>query len=428
MGVKPPDNTKDLSLKSIFPGHFRPTNQEFDKIWDESTFIVDANVLLNLYRYSDVTRGELEKALSSVKDRLFITNQAAKEFLKNRLVVTSGQSKEYTSAIDTINDLIKKISSKDRHPFIESDKLNEFTTLAESLILNLEKQQHELLKKLNEDEILDFVQEIFNGKTGKAFSQDRAQEIIALGEERYDAKIPPGYKDSNKDSLDDPLRKYGDLVVWLQLIDYAKENNCSVVFITDDKKEDWWLEQAGRTIGPRPELIEEFKSNAGTEFWMYSVSKFLQESATRNKEEVSSEVFEEIDSVRKFVEKIRVQFEESLSRYDFEEEKAIKVSQKIEYADTNENAGVITVSLTRDMRYATGSGKFLPRLSSVPDLTVNLVSIPEEANEDIGISFGCGTNRDFNVHLKAKQGEKLNAGEYVFKYMATCDTDLLDDM
>ena len=428
MGVKPPDNTKDLSLKSIFPGHFRPTNQEFDKIWDESTFIVDANVLLNLYRYSDVTRGELEKALSSVKDRLFITNQAAKEFLKNRPVVTSGQSKEYTSAIDTINDLIKKISSKDRHPFIESDKLNEFTTLAESLILNLEKQQHELLKKLNEDEILDFVQEIFNGKTGKAFSQDRAQEIIALGEERYDAKIPPGYKDSNKDSLDDPLRKYGDLVVWLQLIDYAKENNCSVVFITDDKKEDWWLEQAGRTIGPRPELIEEFKSNAGTEFWMYSVSKFLQESATRNKEEVSSEVFEEIDSVRKFVEKIRVQFEESLSRYDFEEEKAIKVSQKIEYADTNENAGVITVSLTRDMRYATGSGKFLPRLSSVPDLTVNLVSIPEEANEDIGISFGCGTNRDFNVHLKAKQGEKLNAGEYVFKYMATCDTDLLDDM
>ena len=415
-------------MKSIFPGHFRPTNQEFDKIWDESTFIVDANVLLNLYRYSDVTRGELEKALSSVKDRLFITNQAAKEFLKNRLVVTSGQSKEYTSAIDTINDLIKKISSKDRHPFIESDKLNEFTTLAESLILNLEKQQHELLKKLNEDEILDFVQEIFNGKTGKAFSQDRAQEIIALGEERYDAKIPPGYKDSNKDSLDDPLRKYGDLVVWLQLIDYAKENNCSVVFITDDKKEDWWLEQAGRTIGPRPELIEEFKSNAGTEFWMYSVSKFLQESATRNKEEVSSEVFEEIDSVRKFVEKIRVQFEESLSRYDFEEEKAIKVSQKIEYADTNENAGVITVSLTRDMRYATGSGKFLPRLSSVPDLTVNLVSIPEEANEDIGISFGCGTNRDFNVHLKAKQGEKLNAGEYVFKYMATCDTDLLDDM
>lgn len=415
-------------MKSIFPGHFRPNNQEFDKIWNESTFIVDANVLLNLYRYSDVTRGELEKALSSVKDRLFITNQAAKEFLKNRLVVTSGQSKEYTIAIDTINDLIKKISSKDRHPFIDSDKLNEFTVLAESLILNLEKQQHELLKKLNEDEILDFVQEVFNGKTGKAFSPDRAQEIIALGEERYDAKIPPGYKDSNKDSLDDPLRKYGDLVVWLQLIDYAKENNCSVVFITDDKKEDWWLEQAGRTIGPRPELIEEFKSNTGTEFWMYSVSKFLQESASRNKEEVSSEVFEEIDSVREFVEKIRVQLEDSLSRYSFEEEKAIKVSQKIEYADTNENIGVITVSLTRDMRYATGSGKFSPRLSSVPDLAVNLVSIPEEANENIGISFGCGTNRDFNVHLKAKQGEKLSAGEYVFKYMATCDADLSDDM
>ena len=414
-------------MKSIFPGHFRPTNQEFDKIWEESTFIVDANVLLNLYRYSDATRAELEKALSGVKDRLFITHQAAKEFLKNRLVVTSDQSKEYTAAIDTINDLIKRISSKDRHPFIDGDKLKKFGKLADSLISNLKNQQHELLKKLTEDEILDFVQGIFDGKTGSAFSQDKAQEIISSGEERYEAKIPPGYKDTNKDSLDDPLRKYGDLVVWFQLIDYAKENNCSVVFITDDKKEDWWLEQAGRTIGPRPELIEEFKAKVGTEFWMYSVSKFLQETATRNKEEVSSEVFEEIDSVREFVEKLRAQFEVSTRRHAIEEEKAINVSQKTEYADTNKNIGIITVSLTRDMRYATGSGKFSPILSSVPYLEVSLVSRPDEANEDIGISFGCGTNRDFNVHLKAKHAEKLNAGEYVFKYMATCDGGLSDE-
>lgn len=104
-------------MKSVFPGHFRPTNQEFGKIWEESVFIVDANVLLNFYRYSDTTRRELEKALSEVKNRIFITHQAAKEFLKNRLIVTSGQSKEYTTAIENINELVKKIS---REPLIKS--------------------------------------------------------------------------------------------------------------------------------------------------------------------------------------------------------------------------------------------------------------------------------------------------------------------
>jgi hypothetical protein len=408
-------------LKSIFPGHFRPTTQEFDKIWEESIFIVDANVLLNLYRYSDTTRSELEKALSGVSDRIFITHQAAKEFLKNRLSVTSGQSKEYSNAVNTINDLIKRISSKDRHPFIESEKLKEFSSLAKGLIENLEAQKEELLKKLTEDEILDFIQNIFNGKTGVPFSNERNEEVRVLGKERYELKIPPGYKDSDKDSSDDPLRKYGDLVVWLQSIEYSKDNDCSVVFITDDKKEDWWLEQAGRTIGPRPELIEEFKVETGFDFWMYSVSKFLQETATRNSQEVSSEVYEEIDNVREFVEKITNDIKSSIDRLDID--RSINVTQQTEQADLSENYGVIRVSLMHDMRYATGSGKFSPRLRCVPEFEVKLIEMPEGASEDIGISYGCGTNRDFNVHLKARQGQKLSAGSYVFQYVATCEND-----
>jgi predicted nucleic acid-binding protein len=209
-------------MRSIFPGHFRPKAQDFNNHWESSVFIVDANVLLNLYRYSEATRKELQDAISSLKGRVFIPHQAASEFLRNRLSVTSDQSKEYTIAIKNIDDLVKKISNKDRHPFISDDKLTELNELSTSIVDNLESQQKALLDKLSNDEILEFIEVTFEGKTGLPYSAEKLPELIDLGEKRYESKIPPGYKDANKDSAEDPTRKYGDLFVWLQTIDYAK--------------------------------------------------------------------------------------------------------------------------------------------------------------------------------------------------------------
>lgn len=53
----------------------------------------------------------------------------------------------------------------------------------------------------------------------------------------------------------------------------------SVIFITDDSKEDWWLieDSSGKkTIGPRPELVEEMRTEALIDlFMMYKTSGFL---------------------------------------------------------------------------------------------------------------------------------------------------------
>jgi len=56
-------------MRDVFPGHFRPTPDQFESIWSKCVFAVDANVLLNLYRYSSDTRKELEKTLTTVRDR-----------------------------------------------------------------------------------------------------------------------------------------------------------------------------------------------------------------------------------------------------------------------------------------------------------------------------------------------------------------------
>ncbi|TLX46661.1 hypothetical protein C1E24_12405 [Pseudoalteromonas phenolica] len=415
-------------MRSIFPGHFRPKDEEFNKHWDSSIFIIDANVLLNLYRYSEATRKELQNAITSLKGRVFIPHQAASEFLRNRLTVTSDQSKEYTSAIKTIKDLVKKISNKDRHPFISDNKLTELNELSDSVVENLESQQKSLLDKLSNDEILEFIEVTFEGKTGQPYDSEKIKELIVIGESRYESKIPPGYKDAAKDSTEDPTRKYGDLFVWLQTIDFAKANNCSVVFITDDKKEDWWLEQSGRTISPRPELIEEFIKETDQQFWMYSVSKFIQEAARINMKEVDQNVIDEIRIISEQLEKMSKEIAHETMNISFNKKKhspSIQVSQEVSVCNEYENVGVIVVSLDHDMRYATGSGKFSPQLCDVPDFDVEFIDgpiDPSELEREIHISFGCGTVRDFNVHMKGKH-KPLPAGDYAFQYRAFADFD-----
>lgn len=79
--------------------------------------------------------------------------------------------------------------------------------------------------------------------------------------------------------------------------------------------------------------------------------------------------------------------------------------------------GLLFVHLSIPMRYATGTGKFHPKFSSVPNFTAKLVSSPYQEKDMVDISSGCGTIRDFNVHLKAREGN-LEAGSYVFEYIA----------
>jgi hypothetical protein len=288
-------------MRAMFPGHFRPNSNDFKSLWADSIFAVDANVLLNLYRYSSDTRRALEEALSTVEEKLFVPHQAAHEFLKNRLQVTAGQAEEYTRAIEAIDDLSAKLGNRKKHPFLPAPELPNFNDQVSNLIKQLEAQRTVLLGRLTDDEILQFVEKIFSGKTGKPFDKANLDAIVAEGETRYANKVPPGYKDAKKDIADDPYRRFGDLIVWKQLLAEASAKQLSVVFITDDKKEDWWVEQSGRTIGPRTELREEFIAQVHKNFWMYTVDKFIEEAARASEIVVSAGVIEEILEVRKEV-------------------------------------------------------------------------------------------------------------------------------
>lgn len=82
------------------------------------------------------------------------------------------------------------------------------------------------------------------------------ESVLSEGPRQYRQRVPPGYADL-KDK--EGFNVFGDLVSWKQILEYAQSRSVNLIFLTDDQKEDWWLQVRGNTLGPRPELVEEFK-------------------------------------------------------------------------------------------------------------------------------------------------------------------------
>jgi len=172
----------------------------------------------------------------------------------------------------------------------------------QNLKSELETNKEAHIKRIHSDDIKDQLSNIFKDRVGNKLRNDQLEEIIKEGEKRYTEKIPPGYADTKKASAETFLaarcRPYGDLIVWKSLIEKCKTDNLPVIFVTDDGKEDWWLRFKGKTLGPRPELVEEFTSETGMDFHMYQPERFLSLAGDFLKEKTSREALQEIRELR----------------------------------------------------------------------------------------------------------------------------------
>jgi hypothetical protein len=292
-------------MRNTFPGYYRPTEDEFAELWTQCLFVLDANVLLNLYCYSQETRDELIGILGALYDSIWLPHQAALEYHRHRLGIINQQAKAYQDIQKLSRDVqeeftkrIRTLLRRGRHPFIAVDsvleKLNSaFTEICENFD-ELEQRHPDFFA---DDPILEAVTNLFEGKVGSAYTPEQLQEIYAEGKVRYtqEPKIPPGYEDASKDG---DAKQYGDLVLWFQVIDQAKATGKPIILVTDDRKEDWWWRSYGKTHGPRPELVNEITRKANVGFYMYSADPFMEYASEYLEYSVKKEAIEEVRDVR----------------------------------------------------------------------------------------------------------------------------------
>ena len=265
-------------MKSSFPGFFANGTEDISKLWQECLFVLDANVLLSLYRFSDSTRTELMKVFESLRDRLWIPHHVASEYLNNRLVVLEDQLKAYDDAAKKIEAIQKSLDNINQAPFVSERTQQEASKVFKKLSEEFSEKRGAHDRRVYADDIKDSLEALFSNRVGKPFSREQMEQYIKDGEGRYSEKIPPGYEDRKKGgdspAFADRCKPYGDYFVWLQMIEKAKEENIPIIFITGDVKDDWWLSFQGKTIGPLPALVEEFLQETGKGFYMYTPHRF----------------------------------------------------------------------------------------------------------------------------------------------------------
>lgn len=289
-------------MRTTFPWFYKKTEQELKELFDKAVFVFDTNVLLNLYRYSDSTKNDVLKVIRGLSERCFMPNRVALEFFNGRLSVIHSQLDLYEKAVGKIRELKSDIEHSKQHPFIGEDLHKRSNDLFQELSEELKAGKAKHASRINVDDILDDVSDIFDGKVGPSKSEDELKKIATEAENRFKNKIPPGYEDASKakdcTALHDKLRAYGDYIIWDEIIKHAKSTDVDIIFITDDVKVDWWQKEKGNIIGPRVELVKEFSDKTGKLFHMYTVERFLEYVSTFVNAGISKESVKEINEFK----------------------------------------------------------------------------------------------------------------------------------
>lgn len=222
--------TSAKNLRDWFPGHYAPDQNELAEALRNGIIILDANVLLDLYRVIPTVRIEQVNALGKVGDRLWIPHRVGQEFHERRFNAVRDQAnlfrtyldgleklqKQGRSSLETLREACGAAADDFSSPLKQFDAAiaeirRAVTAVSSSCDISMESA-------LQDDHILREIDRLLEGKVGPPFNDDETARVKKSAEKRFAERIPPGYKDSQKE----PDRAVGDLLLWEQIIVHSK--------------------------------------------------------------------------------------------------------------------------------------------------------------------------------------------------------------
>lgn len=268
-------------MKDEFPGWYAKTPENLKALWESALFVPDTNILLHLVRHSADVRAQLTAVFERKTEALWIPYQVGAEFQRRRLDVQQHAMDAYEKLTEemtsSINQARNKLNQYRAHPIIDIER--ELATL-DTYLAEFEKRMEEARSKHPTEELAKSFQrvtELFAGRVGPKPTEERIAAIRKEGEERYAKRIPPGFEDAKKGG--DGGDKFGDLIIWKEMIEKAKADKRPIIFITDDGKSDWWHIHHGKKLGPHPYLVEEIFIATNQQFHIYELPQFLRYAA-----------------------------------------------------------------------------------------------------------------------------------------------------
>lgn len=293
-------------MDNLFSGYL-PQRLNTDNFKD-SIIVFDTNVLLNIYRLQPQSIKNFFRALTRVKQQVWIPHIVALEYNSFRTNVLQ-QEKEFlnkiTKKLETLqNDLISEIDNKE-HISLQNDSFkNEVEIHISCLLKIIEESKSKYPDLIRDDYIRDKLFSLFKNKVSEPLDENKLKKLYEEADLRFKHNIPPGYKDEkNKKNL---IKSYGDLIfkseysdyiIWVEIINKAQKEKKDILFITNEKKDDWVWKAHGYILGPRPELVTELKVKTNKRFFILDSSGFLKLVSETYNIKISESTIEDVKSV-----------------------------------------------------------------------------------------------------------------------------------
>lgn len=289
------------NLKELFPEFYQSKLDMKDLSSEsENLLVLDTNYLLDIIQLPTTVSKKYIEALEKVKENIYIPYLVALEFNFKKSSLKKGKIKKirkYKSEIEqsvaNINKKIEEIDLVDKEEKenftrellkITEDYLDELTKMIDSKVTSMITEE--------ENELYERLISIIEDRIGDKYSQEWIEKIEEEGEKRYEQNIPPGFNDSSKEGEEDSSRKYndieyhrkyGDLIIWKDIIKTSKEYSKTgkkVIFITNDgkakQKRDLLYKIEDLTVGPNIYLMNELYMETNKEFYIINNLRFVQ--------------------------------------------------------------------------------------------------------------------------------------------------------
>lgn len=286
-------------VRTIYTPSLIDKNTE-EQLWETATIVFDTSALLDFYYMTKDNQDIIADILTFMNERIWIPAQVYYEFCKNRKnVITKPISEKYNDndlqsnkLVATLLSYIGQWQKPYYHPYIDDEKLARVRDIVADIKPKIEetktivakeyqKRKGEIRDIANKDNLCKAIE---NFNKGEPFSFSGIKSIVIEGVSRYANQIPPGYKDAE---TKEGISQYGDLIIWKEIIRYAKENKKDIVYICNDAKPDWLIvDETSKGKGldkspkaengnPRRELLAEFEEETGQKIWIYQTADFI---------------------------------------------------------------------------------------------------------------------------------------------------------
>jgi hypothetical protein len=268
-----------------FEGYMSPTDEDYRRLLTNGLVVPDANVLLNLYRYTTQTRSDLFAVLEKIGNQLWVPDQVIREFWRNResalrdprilsdrTVATLDELREQSAEV--LAAWANRIALPAEHMTGMRRALEQaYQQVADEIAKRTDAEGVGLIStNTTKDPILNSLQLILKGHIGPPMGTTEYAESVKEGTQRLAEGTPPGYKDSGKK---DTGLAVGDYLVWVQILEEVGKRHCDVLLVTGDVKEDWWRKEHGEIRGPGLELVEELRDRTGARLFMLRPESLL---------------------------------------------------------------------------------------------------------------------------------------------------------